>query len=71
MKGITMDNSTMAKAGTVKKYDPYKHDKGQAKLSRNLELNKVCDCEPGCKCNCVKVGDPLSWHNPCGGGKIV
>ena len=65
-----MDNSKMAKANTSLDYDMFKHDKGRNKLSHNLDLRKVCDCEEGCHCNCVKVGDPLSWSNPCGGGKI-
>ena len=67
-----MDNSKMAKCCASIEYDMFEHDKGRNKLSRNLELRKVCDCKEGCHCNCVKVGDPLEWaNNKSDGGKIA
>lgn len=69
-----MDKSKMAKPGTVKHYDPYKNENGHAKLSRKIDT-KCCggdQCCGGDKCCCRKdtTGDPLSPHNPCGGGKM-
>jgi hypothetical protein len=57
-----MDNSKMAKDNASMTYKPFEHDKGRAKLSRELDLHKTCKCsEKECHCNCNSIGDPLEW----------
>ena len=48
-----MDNSKMAKSGTVIKYDPRKEDYGQDQMSRRVKqhcgnhcYDDECHCEP-------------------------
>jgi hypothetical protein len=63
-----MDNSKMAQDNASMTYKPFKHDKGRAKLSREIKTNKVCKCkETECHCNCNPVGDPLTWKGESGG----
>jgi len=66
-----MDNSKMAKCCESMEYDMFKHDKGRAKLSREIDTRKVCKCDKSeCHCNCNPVGDPLTWSGD-SGGKIA
>lgn len=73
-----MDKSKLSKPGTRVDYDMFKHDQGRPKVSRKVESKCCCACgcpKGKCKCGdpmCMKdhTGDPLSPHNPCGGGKM-
>ena len=65
-----MDKSNMAKPGVSHDWDFFKNDKGRPKVSRKVESPNLCECEGHCMCRKDHTGDPLSDHNPGGGGKM-